>query len=146
MKILFDTYVFVAAVVERHPVHKQAFKWLKRAKEGEFELYLAAHSLAELYAVLTVLPLKPKIFPSIAQRLIQENVVRLAKISTLSATDYNNVVKHMSSLGFIGGFVYDALILKSAQKASVNVIVTFNVKDFKRLLSEDSKIKIIKPE
>ncbi|VAX34835.1 hypothetical protein MNBD_UNCLBAC01-1474 [hydrothermal vent metagenome] len=71
MKILFDTSVFVAAIVSSHPKHTQAFLWLRRAKEGDFELYVAEHSLAELYAVLTTLPIKPRIFPSVAQKLIQ---------------------------------------------------------------------------
>ena len=55
MKALFDTSVLVAASVETHPMHARAWPWLKRAHGGEVGFYVAAHSLAECYAVLTVL-------------------------------------------------------------------------------------------
>ena len=32
MKILFDTSVLVAALVESHPMHTRAFPWLKKAR------------------------------------------------------------------------------------------------------------------
>ena len=37
MKILFDTSVLVAAIVEPHPMHGRALPWLQRAKAGEFD-------------------------------------------------------------------------------------------------------------
>ena len=57
MKTLFDTSVLVAAVVEPHPMHVRALPWLQRAKAGEIDFFVASHTLAELYAVLTTLPL-----------------------------------------------------------------------------------------
>ena len=74
MKILFDTSVLVAAVVQPHPMHSRALPWLKRAKAGEYDFVVATHTLAELYAVLTTLPVKPRISSSTAWRLIQENI------------------------------------------------------------------------
>ncbi len=56
MKILFDTSVLVAAMIEPHPFHNSAFPWLKRVKSNEIEMLVASHTLAELYAVLTTLP------------------------------------------------------------------------------------------
>ena len=41
MKILFDTSVIIAALVETHPMHTRAFPWLKRARSAEFELIVA---------------------------------------------------------------------------------------------------------
>jgi len=49
MKILFDTSVIIAAIVEPHPLHPIAFPWLKRAKSREFDLFVASPTLAELY-------------------------------------------------------------------------------------------------
>jgi predicted nucleic acid-binding protein len=56
---LFDTSVLVAAMVEAHPNHTAALPWLQRAKPGLVTGLVAAHSLAELYAVLTTLPIQP---------------------------------------------------------------------------------------
>ena len=74
MKTLFDTSMIVAALVETHPMHERAFPWFKRSKAKEFELIIASHTLAELYAVLSTLPIKPRISPSVAWRLIHENI------------------------------------------------------------------------
>jgi predicted mannosyl-3-phosphoglycerate phosphatase (HAD superfamily) len=55
-------------------MHEIAFPWLKKAKVKEFELIVASHTLAELYAVLSTLPVKPRISPSNAWRLVNENI------------------------------------------------------------------------
>ena len=59
MKILLDTSVLVAAVVESHPAHSQALPWLQRVRNNVDTGLVAAHSLAELYAILTTLPVQP---------------------------------------------------------------------------------------
>jgi predicted nucleic acid-binding protein len=52
MRVFFDTSVLVAALFEGHPFHRQAFPWLKRAREREFSFLVATHTLAELYSAL----------------------------------------------------------------------------------------------
>jgi predicted nucleic acid-binding protein len=74
MKTLFDTSVIVASLVEAHPLHRRAFPWLKQAKEKDFELIVAGHTVAEVYAVLSTLPTKPRISPAVAWRLFHENI------------------------------------------------------------------------
>ncbi len=133
MKTLFDTSVLVAAIVEPHPMHCRALPWLQRAKMGEFAFFLASHTLAELYAVLTTLPLKPKISPSVAWRLVHDNVETVAKIISLSPSDYSATVKYMSELGLSGGIIYDAIIVKVAKKSKVERLLTFNSDDFMRV-------------
>lgn len=133
MKILFDTLVLVAAMVEPHPMHKRALPWLQRGKTGEIAFLVTSHTLAELYAVLTTLPLKPKISPSTAWRLVHDNVETAAKIISLSPSDYSATVKHVSELGLSGGMIYDALIVKAAKKSKVERLLTFNSDDFMRV-------------
>jgi len=133
MKTLFDTSVLVAAIVEPHPMHTRALPWLQRAKAVTIDFFVASHTLAELYAVLTTLPLKPRISPLTAWRLVHDNVETSAKIISLSPSDYRDTIKHMSELGLTGGIIYDALIVKAAQKAGVERLLTFNVDDFIRL-------------
>jgi predicted nucleic acid-binding protein len=133
MKILFDTSVLVAAVVEPHPMHKRALPWLQRAKKKEVEFLVSSHSLAELYAVLTTLSVNPRIGPHVAQRLINKDIEDTARIISLSSADYASVVRQMSDLGLTGGCIYDALIAKAAEKSEADRLLTFNVDDFKKV-------------
>ncbi len=136
MKILFDTSVLVAALVDPHPQHHRAFPWLKKARKDEFELIVSAHSVAELYAVLSTLPVSPRITPGMAWRLIHESVEPYASIVSLSSSDYLTTIRRMSDLALSGGAVYDAVIAKAAQKSGADRILTFNVNDFKRVWPE----------
>ena len=133
MSILFDTSTLVAAFVGGHPSHSRALVWLQRAKRGEFPLFLANHTLAELYAVLTTLPVTPRIVPSVARRLIEENTRFAAKSISLTSTEYRTVLGRLADLDLTGGVVYDALILKAARKAGAQQLVTSNVSDFERV-------------
>ena len=144
MKTLFDTSVIIAALVESHPMHGRAFPWLKQAKEKQFELIVVSHTLAELYAVLSTLPLKPRISSSVAWRLINENIVSNSKIISLTPADYSSTIRRMSEAGLIGGTIYDSLVARAAQKAKVERLLTLNIDHFRRVW-EDGKNKIIAP-
>jgi len=130
MRTLFDTSVLVAALVEQHPKHERALPWLSKAKAHKFDFIISSHSLAELYAVLTTLPLKPRISTSIAWRLINENIASKAKIVSLSPNEYGTIIKKLSDIGLSGGIIYDALIAGVAQKSKVERIITLNSKHF----------------
>ncbi|PWB81541.1 MAG: VapC toxin family PIN domain ribonuclease [Candidatus Methylomirabilota bacterium] len=136
MKVLFDTSVLVAAIVEPHPLHTSAFRWLTRARAKEFDMVIAGHTLAELYAVLTTLPIHPKITPGIAGHLIRSDVEALAKTVSLSPSEYSAVVRRMVDLGLSGGVIYDAIVVKAANKSEADHVLTFNIDDFKRVWPE----------
>nr|OGW28706.1 MAG: hypothetical protein A2X56_00785 [Nitrospirae bacterium GWC2_57_13]OGW43411.1 MAG: hypothetical protein A2X57_10925 [Nitrospirae bacterium GWD2_57_8]HAR45221.1 VapC toxin family PIN domain ribonuclease [Nitrospiraceae bacterium]HAS53932.1 VapC toxin family PIN domain ribonuclease [Nitrospiraceae bacterium] len=144
MKVLFDTSVLVAALVQPHPAHQRALPWFGRASSGKLECVVSAYSIAELYAVLTTLPVSPRITAGMAHRLIHENIESMASIIPLSVSDYLATIKHLADLGIIGGSTYDALIIKAALKAGVDQILTFNSADFKRVWP-DSNIPIKEP-
>jgi predicted nucleic acid-binding protein len=144
MKILFDTSVIIAALVESHPMHQRAFPWLKKAKEHHFELIIASHTIAELYAVLSTLPTKPRISPAVAWRLVHENIEAIGKIVSLTAAEYSSVIKKISERGLVGGITYDALIAKVAEKSKVEQLLTLNSDHFKRVWPEGEKI-IVSP-
>lgn len=133
MRVLFDTSVLIAGFVSSHPKHHAALEWLQRAKAKEVNVVVSSHSLAESFAVLTRLPLSPRITPDVANYLLRENVVNLARIIALSTQDYLAVIKDMTELGCTGGIIYDAITVKAAKKAKVDKIMTLNVKDFERL-------------
>lgn len=139
---MFDSSALIAASIEAHPKHDAAISWLKRAKKKEIEYIVAAHSLAEVYSVLTSAPFKPRISPSTAQKLIEQNIRKDARIISLSAEEYFKIIERMIPLRLIGGVVYDAIIVECARKSKSKEIITANTKDFSRLIPDDS-IKII---
>jgi len=140
MKIFCDTSVLVAALVEAHPNHLRAVEWLHGARAGKHELIIASHTLAELYSVLTRLPVRPRIPPSTAWRLIHTNLEGCSTIAPLSTADYLQVVKQMADRGLSGGIIYDALIAHTARRAEVARLLTFNAKDFRRVWPEGEAI------
>ncbi len=144
MKTLFDTSVIIASLVEVHPMHQRAFPWLKQAKEKDFELIVAGHTVAKLYAVLSTLPTKPRISPAVAWRLIRENIEPVGKIVSLTAAEYSSTIKKISEMGLAGGITYDALIAKVAEKSKVEQLLTLNPDRFKRVWPEGEKI-IVSP-
>jgi predicted nucleic acid-binding protein len=144
VKVLFDTTMFVASFVEHHPHHARAFPWMKRAKAREFELLVSSHTLAELYAVLTSLPVAPRITPGIACKLIEENIEPIGTIAVLSPTDHSSTIRNMRDMGLAGGLVYDALVLSAAVASGVDKLLTLNASDLKRIRPEWSD-RIIEP-
>ena len=140
MKVMFDTSVLVAGMVEPHPMHERALPWLKRARSGDLEFFVASHTLAELYAVLTTLPVSPRISPGVAWRLIREDVITPAKVISVSPSDYGAVIRSIADLGMSGGIIYDAIITKAAQKAQVDRILTLNPDDFTRAWPEGATL------
>lgn len=133
MKVFADTSVLVAAMVESHPAHERALPWLHRARRGDVELAASTHTLAELYGVLTTLPVRPRIGPEMARRLIRHNVESLASVVDLGTTDYQAVLDSQSSLGLAGGTVYDALAAHAARKSGADRLLTLNEADFRRV-------------
>ncbi len=140
MKALFDTGVLVAAMVEAHPRHAETFTWLQRAHEGRLDYFVCAHSLAELYAVLSTYPARPRLSPELANRLIRENVTDAARVVSLSGSDYSFVLQSLAAMGQPGAVIYDALIARAAQKARVDRLLTLNPRDFLRVWPDGAAV------
>ena len=131
--VLFDTSVLVAGLVAAHPHHAPAFAWLTRARAGEVRGVIAVHDLAELYAVLTTMPLRPRPTPSDIGRVIHRDITPNFSLITLSARDYRAMIGTLAVAGMTGGVVYDAVAVASAVKAGAERVVTLNRRDFVRL-------------
>ena len=108
----------------------------------EIDGYLSTHTFAELYSVLTRLPVKPSIPPAIAQRLIDENLSSFTAIP-LAANDYRKAISLMVRLNLSGGGIFDTIIALAALKAKADTILTLNPNHFTRL-GEDiaKKVKV----
>ncbi len=132
MRTLFDTSVLVAAFEVSHPRHTVCLPWLQQAQTEQIQGLIATHTLAEVYSVLTRLPVRPRISPELAQRLITENLERF-EVIPLTTEDYQMVLAQMVNLNLTGGGIYDALIAQAAVKAEVNTLLTLNPNHFTRL-------------
>jgi predicted nucleic acid-binding protein len=109
--------VLVAAVDAKHELHARASPLWERVQEGEAEGVVSGHSLAEMYAVLTRLPPPYRHAPEQALLSIEENILKHFKISILTGNDYAALIWEAAVAGIQGGTVYDAVLLKSAEKA-----------------------------
>lgn len=135
-RFLLDTSVLVPAMVAAHEHHHQARPWLERAMNGEFRLVVAAHALAECFAVLTRLPRNMSCSPAMASALLTGNVITRAKalVVALESADYLDVLADLGERQLAGGIIYDALHVRAARSHKAR-IVTFNQRDFSRLVA-----------
>lgn len=140
MKVLLDTSVLVAALVEAHPRHAQAFPWLQRMRSADVQAVIAAHSIAEIFAMLTLLPLRPPIAPSAAWTLVEQSVLPFVETVDLSSSEVREAIQNLSRRGLTGGVTYDALIAETARKAHAECIITLNGGDFRRVVQEDTPV------
>ena len=130
MRDLLDTSVLVAAHVGDHVNHDASLRALIRAAKATS--CCAAHTLAEVYAVLTSLPLRPMIRPEQAMLFLANLRDRLT-IVTLDESAYFETLEAAASLRVKGGQIYDALLLRCARQADAGTIITWNVKHFQRI-------------
>ena len=89
-------------------------------------------SYAECFSSLTNLPIRPRVSPTQAQRLITATLRPFEAIA-LTIDDYQAAIASMVAAGRSGGGIYDALIAQVALKSQVDVLLTLNERDFTRL-------------
>jgi predicted nucleic acid-binding protein len=130
MTFLCDTTVLFAASDASHLHHRASLEVVAAARpESSF---VAAHSLAELYATLSDVP-APRM-----RRLDQvleavEHAARRFTPVTLALDDYLWVLRHVARAEARSGQVYDALILRCAELARVETVYTWNLAHFERV-------------
>jgi predicted nucleic acid-binding protein len=127
MKSFFDTSVLVAVFWEDHPRHPISFDLFYDARKKEAAC--AVHTLAEVYAVMTRLPVRTMLTPEQVMLFIQEIRERLT-IITLDERDYYSTLQEVAERGLPGGRIYDALLLRCAIKAKAETLYTWNLKHF----------------
>ncbi len=145
MKVFLDTSVLIAAVIAKHDSHAKALPLLQRVLNGKDEGFVAAHSLAEMYSILTKLPPPYRHSPEQALLSIEENVLKYFKIFSLDGSDYAALIREAAAAGIQGGTVYDAVLLKSAEKANPDRIYTLNLKHFHAVAPESLESKLSAP-
>ena len=146
MDIFFDTTVLIAASEQGHPHHAQARPALLRVVAGKDKGFISHHSIAEVFAALTRLPVQPRIHPVEAARIVTENILRHFEVLSLEKKGYLEVMNTMANGGWTGAKIYDALLLLCAAKCAAERIYTFNLADFRQLAPPASKGKYVRHE
>ena len=130
MKEFFDTSVLVAAFWGGHRDHAASIKLLGAANKKQSAC--AVHTLAEVYAAMTALPIRPILPPEQVILFVQEVRDRLT-LAPLDENEYFETLQQAANAGFTSGRVYDALILRCAVKVKAQTIYTWNLKHFQAI-------------
>ena len=137
MKACFDTSILVAALLQQHPHHAIAFPRLQAVTAGTLQGHLTTHGLAELFATLTALPLKPRLLPADVQRIIQQSILAHFALIPLSADHYRDAMQLTAAQNLASGAIYDALHLVGARSAGCATLFTLNLRHFRSLAPDD---------
>jgi len=129
VKAFLDTSVLLPTFLEDHQHHDASLKAFLRAEKKQ--ACCGAHSLAEVFSVVTRLPGRHRLSGEQALLFIADVVERLT-IVTLSGEECHRAIQDAGAKGIIGGAIYDALLVHCALKAGAEAIYTWNVKHFQR--------------
>ena len=77
--------------------------------------------------------------------MIRENILEHFKVVSVVNEDYLEALTRVSSAGWPGPKIYDALFLVCAEKCPAQRIYTFNPRDFKQLAPSHLQNKICAP-
>lgn len=140
MKLYFDTSVLIAALLQHHPQHAAAYRRLQLVKAKEAEGWITTHGIAELYSTLSALPLKPKLLPADAYRILQRSILPLFTLIPLTTEHYLYALQLTVESNLPSGAIFDALHLIGARHANCVALLTFNLRHFQTLAPSDSLI------
>ena len=137
MKVFVDTSVLVAVFLPGHVHHDRSFRIFSGANVKS--AVCAAHSLAEVYATVTRLPLK---FRASAQQAVTflEMIEERFSLVALDPGEYGHSIREAAARNVVGGTCYDALVAACALKANADRLYTWNVGHFLLLGDEVANI------
>lgn len=141
MKTFLDTSVLIAASDAEHPHHSQSRPLLAGASRDTTAC--GAHTLAEVYAVLSRLPGGKRQRPELAGLLIDQIVGKLTIVS-LSHEEYASAIGKAAQSRLAGGAIFDLLLLACARKVDAEQIYTWNIRHFK-MVAPDLADRIMTP-
>ncbi len=146
MRAAFDTSVVVAGRLEAHAHHRRARVWLRAVVDADIEAFVSRHALAETWAVLTRLPMTPRLSSiealRVVERLLEDGFVPI----DMTADVYDAALRRCADAGLSSGAVFDALHLAAAESVGADLMLTFNVKHFRPLVREGSPTILAPPE
>ena len=78
---------------------------------------------------MTRLPVKPPIPPEQALLFVQQ-IRQLFTIVALTDEEYFSTVERLAQNGLARNYIYDALIVRAAEKSGADIVYTWNTGDF----------------
>ena len=130
MNVFFDTSVLVAAFWGDHPQHESSLHVFREASRPSAACGM--HSLAEIYATMTALPVRPALAAEQVVLFVEQTAQRLTTI-TLDEAEYLTAIRELADRQLSSGRVYDALLLACARKFRAKIVYTWNYKHFRQL-------------
>ena len=137
MKAFLDTSILVPVFYGDHAHHVASLDLF--TKFPKKDVCCGAHSLVEVYSTLTRMPGKHRISSEQGMLFITDIRERVTVVS-LSADEYGEMLQRYSSLGIIGGMIYDAVLATCALKAKVETLFTWNIRHYGQFGTEVSRI------
>jgi predicted nucleic acid-binding protein len=134
VKAFFDASVLVGAFYGDHPQHAACLELLAEASKKTH--FCAAHAVAELYAVMTRLPVRPRITPE-QGLLFVENARDYFSVITLSAAEQFGAAAGGARRGPGDGKAYDLFTLECAVKAGAARVYALKLVEIKRPASPE---------
>jgi len=141
VSVFLDTSVLVAAFWGDHPQHDVSVALLKTASPSS--AFCAAHTVAEVYSTMTRLPVKPPVPPEQALLFVQQ-IRQLFTVVSLTDEEYFSTVERLAQNGLAKNYIYDALIVRAAEKSGADIVYTWNIGDFLKVSHPSilSKIRV----
>ncbi len=93
---------------------------------------------------MTRLPVRPRVSPD-QGLLFVESIRQRFSIVELSEQEYFEAIAAAAERGIGGGKIYDALILRCAEKSKAEAVYTWNLNDFRQLASAELAARIKTP-
>jgi predicted nucleic acid-binding protein len=128
LRRFFDSSVLIPAFYKFDAHHDASANALRSASRED--CFCALRTLGEVYAVLTGLPVRPRITGANGMAILEQIRSKLTIIS-LGEQEYISAIQSVSET-IVGGAAYDALIARCAVKAQADVLITWNTRDFTR--------------
>lgn len=141
----FDTSVLVAGLHRAHPHHRRAIVWIDAVAEGRVTGIVTWHALAELWSVLTRLPISARPSPEQALQLVRR-IRGVFDVRPLGQAVYDEALQRCTDRGLSSGVIFDALHLVAAEHDVADALATFNGADFLRLALPTSPRIAIPPD
>jgi len=136
VKAFVDTNVLVSAFYTDLAHHEASLTLLEKYPRSQ--ICCSAHSMAELYSTLTRMPPPRRARPEEAMLFLADIKSRLTQIA-LTSEEYFAAISKYSSMGVVGGAIYDALIARCALKSRAEKIFTWNIRHFRQFGPEVEK-------
>lgn len=130
MRAFLDTSVLVATFLGDHPNHVASLDLFLRLNQRTG--FVAAHSMAEVYATVTRLPGRFRVGGDQAL-LFLDGVRSRLSIVGLDCDSYYEIISQAAAGGIAGGTIYDALIAGCAIQIRATTLYTWNERHFATL-------------